>query len=144
MNIGLGKKRKTILLIDANPHTRGALRIALESAGFTVGEAANGDEGERTAARIKPDAILADSMMETIDAGGTLMDKLRRSGTNAPLYIASTLGGALVGAVSLQELGIAGVFINPIDPGIVIQTLKTRLSDREAPAFPPNIAQIGP
>jgi DNA-binding response OmpR family regulator len=120
MNIGLGSKRKTILLIDANPHKRSTLRIALEAAGFTVGEAVNGNEGERTVARIKPDAILADSMMETIDADGTLMDKLSRAGTNAPLYIVSTLGDALVGAVSLQELGIAGVFIHPIDPAIVI------------------------
>ena len=127
MNIGLGSKRKTILLIDSNPHERSILRIALEAVGFTVGESVNGDEGERTTARIKPDAILADSMMETIDAGGTIMDKLRRAGTSAPLYIVSTLGDALVGSVSLQELGIAGVFIKPIDPAIVIQTLKTRL-----------------
>ncbi len=135
MNIGLGNKRRTILLIDANPHARSALRVALESAGFSVGEAVNGDEGERTAARIKPDAILADSMMETIDAGGTLMDKLRRSGTNAPLYIMSTLGNALVGTVSLKNLGIAGVFINPIDPAIVIQTLKTRFLDHVTPTY---------
>jgi DNA-binding response OmpR family regulator len=128
MNIGLGSKRKTILLIDSNPHERSILRIALEAVGFTVGESVNGYEGERTTARIKPDAILADSMMETIDAGGTIMDKLRRAGTSAPLYIVSTLGDALVGSVSLQELGIAGVFIKPIDPAIVIQTLKTRLN----------------
>ena len=90
MNIGLGSKRKTILLIDSNPHERSILRIALEAVGFTVGESVNGDEGERTTARIKPDAILADSMMETIDAGGTIMDKLRRAGTSAQLYIVST------------------------------------------------------
>lgn len=127
MNIGLGAKRKTILLIDANPHARSTLRIALEAAGFTVGEAANAKEGARTAARIKPDAILADLMMEPLDAGGTIADKLRRAGSEIPLYIVSTLGDALVGAVSLGDLGISGVFINPVDPAIVIQTLKTRL-----------------
>jgi CheY-like chemotaxis protein len=130
VNVGLGAARRTVLLIDANPHARGALRIALEAAGFTVGEAVNGAEGARTAARIQPDAILADSLLETIDAGGTIMDKLRRAGIGAPLYIVSTLGDALVGAVSLQSAGIAGVFVNPIDPAIVIQTLTTRLAGR--------------
>lgn len=126
MNIGLGSKRKTILIIDSNPHARAILRNALEAAGFTVGEAANGNEGGRTAARINPDAILADLMMETIDAQGTVADKLKRAGSTSPLYIVSTAGDALVGAVSLRELGISGVFLNPVDPAVVIQTLKTR------------------
>ncbi len=34
MNIGLGEKRKTILLIDADPHARAVLRVALEAADF--------------------------------------------------------------------------------------------------------------
>ena len=42
MNIGLGARRKTILLIDADPHARAILRNALEAADFSVGEAANG------------------------------------------------------------------------------------------------------
>lgn len=79
MNIGLGSKRKTILLVDADPHARAVLRNALEAAGFTVGEAATAREGERTVIRVKPDAILADLMMETIDAGGAMADKLKES-----------------------------------------------------------------
>lgn len=127
MNIGLGDKRKTILLVDSDPHARAVLRNALEAAGFSVGEAASGHEGERTALRIKPDAILADLMMETIDAGGAIADKLKKHGHEIPIYIVSTAGDALVGAVGLHELGIAGVFLKPGDPAIIIQTLKTRL-----------------
>lgn len=127
MNIGLGDKRKTILLIDADPRARAALRNALEAADFTVGEAANGKEGERTAARIHPDAILADMVMETIGPEGTIAERLKRAGIRSPLYIVSDAGDALVGAVSLRELGIAGVFLNPLDPAVVIQTLRTRL-----------------
>ncbi len=127
MNIGMGAKRRTVLLVDADPHARAVLRNALEAAGFTVGEAANGHEGERTAIRIKPDAILADLMMETIDAGGAIADKLREAGSQIPIYIVSTASDALVGAVGLRELGISGVFLKPGDPAIIIQTLKTRL-----------------
>jgi two-component system OmpR family response regulator len=128
MNIGLRDKRKTILLVDADPHARAVLRNALEAVGFTVGEAATGAEGERTALRIKPDAILADLMLETIDAGGVIAEKLKTLGSQIPIYIVSTASDALVGAVGLRELGISGVFLKPSDPAIVIRALKTRLS----------------
>jgi DNA-binding response OmpR family regulator len=124
MNIGLGNKRKVILLIDTDPHARAVLRNALEAAGFTVGEAANDHEGERTIKRIKPDVILADLM---IDADDTIAHKLRQSGIDIPLYIVSTAIDALVGAVGLHELGISGVFLKPVDTSVITQTLKTRL-----------------
>jgi len=127
MNIGLREKRKTILVVDADPHARAVMRVALEAAGFTVGEAASGVEGERTALRVKPDAILADLMLETIDAGGEIADRLKKLGNQIPIYIVSTASDALVGAVGLRELGISGVFLKPGDPAVVIRTLKTRL-----------------
>jgi CheY-like chemotaxis protein len=127
MNIGLGSKRRTILLIDSDPHARAVLRNALEAAGFSVGEAANGQEGERTAVRIRPDAILADLMMETADAGGAIAEKLKEVGHRIPVYIVSNAADALVGSVGLHELGVSGVFLKPADSAIVIQTLKTRL-----------------
>jgi two-component system OmpR family response regulator len=130
MNIGLGSRRKTILLVDADPHARAVLRNALEAAGFTVGEAASGREGERTALRVKPDAILADLMMETIDAGGVIADNLKNLGSRIPIYIVSTASDALIGAVGLRELGVSGVFLKPVDPAIVLQTLKIRLGTR--------------
>ena len=110
MNIGLGDKRRTVLLIDSDPHARAALRIALEGAGFSVGEAANEQEGERTALRVKPDAILAELMM---DAHGTLSERLRATGSTIPCYIVSTASEALMGSVGLHELGIEGVFLKP-------------------------------
>jgi CheY-like chemotaxis protein len=128
MNIGQGGKRRTILLVDADPHARAVLRNALEAAGFSVGEAASAREGERTAVRIKPDAILADLLMETVDAGHAIADKLKDVGSPIPVYIVSTAADALSGAVSLRELGISGVFLKPADPSVVIQTLKTRLA----------------
>jgi two-component system OmpR family response regulator len=127
MNIGLGARRKTILLVDADPHARAVLRNALEAAGFTVGEAASAREGERTAIRIKPDAILADLMMDTIDAGGVIADRLKQLGSQVPVYIVSTATDALIGAVGLREMGVSGVFLKPGDPAVIIQTLNTRL-----------------
>jgi len=127
MNIGQGNKRKTVLLVDSDAHARAALRSALEAAGFSVGEAANAKEGERTAIRIQPHAILADVVMEHIDADGALAEKLRDAGSRIPIYIISHAADALVGSVGFKELGVSGIFLKPTDPAIVIQTLKTRL-----------------
>lgn len=127
MNIGQGEKRRTILLVDDDVHARGGLRNVLEAAGFSVGEAVNAREGERTALRIRPDAILADLMMETIDAGSRLAQRLHAIGSTIPFYIVSTASEALVGSVALRELGITGVFLKPVDPPIVLQTLRVRL-----------------
>ena len=130
MNIGLGDRRRTILLIDGDPHARAVLRTALEAANFSVGEAANNQEGERTALRIKPDAILAELVMDATDAGMTVPERLKADGIAIPCYIVSEASEALMGAVGLHELGISGVFLKPVDAAIVIQTLTTRFGMR--------------
>jgi len=127
MNIGLGGARRTILLIDADPHARAVLRTALEAAGFSVGEAANNREGERTIERIRPDAVLADLLADPSEAGMTVCEWLQANHATIPCYIVSTAGEALVGSVGLHELGVAGVFLKPVDTAVVIQTLRTRL-----------------
>jgi len=128
MNIGLGIRRKTVLLIDADPHARAVLRLALEAVGFSVGEAACNQEGERTALRIRPDAILAELMPEPGSDGRTIGERLRAAGSSIPCYIISSASDALMGSVGLHELGIMGVFLKPVDTAIVIQTLKTRIA----------------
>jgi DNA-binding response OmpR family regulator len=127
MNIGLGDKRKTILLIDADAHARAILRKALEAASFSVGEAANSHEGERTIERIRPDAVLTDLLVEPSGAGVTVSEWLRAKGDKTPCYIISTAADALTGSVGLHELGVTGVFLKPVDPAVVIQTLRTQL-----------------
>jgi len=127
VNIGLGSQRRTILLVDPDPHARAVLRRALEAAQVSVGEAATSQEGERTALRIRPDAILAELMMETADGGMTVFERLHAHGSTIPCYIVSTAAEALMGSVGLHELGATGVFLKPVDAAIVIQTLRARL-----------------
>jgi two-component system OmpR family response regulator len=127
MNIGLFDRRRTILLIDSDPHARAALRVALEVADFSVGESASDREGERTALRIKPDAVIAELSLDPADAGTTIAERLHASDSKIPCYILSSAADALMGSVGLHELGISGVFLKPVDAAIVIQTLKTRL-----------------
>jgi DNA-binding response OmpR family regulator len=134
MNIGLGSRRRTILLIDADPHARKSLRLALEAASFSVGEACNAQEGARTALRIQPDAILVEFIMDPANHGMTFPERLRANGSDIPCYIVSSASEALIGAVGLHELGLAGVFLKPVDAAIIVETLTSRLGLRVADA----------
>ncbi len=127
MNIGLRERRKTILLIDADPHARAVLRKALEAANFSVGEAANKREGELAIDRIRPDAVLADLLADPADAGVTVCEWVAANHPHIPCYIVSTASDALVGSVGFHELGVTGVFLKPADTALVIQTLCTQL-----------------
>ena len=125
MNIGLGDKRRLILLIDSDPHARHGLRLVLEQAGFSVGEAVNDREAERVCAHLRPDAVLAELISG--DSGHTIAEKLHAQASGIPCYILRSASDALMGSVGLHELGVSGVFLKPVDAALVVQTLKTRL-----------------
>lgn len=133
MNIGLGARRRVILLVDTDPQARAVLRLALEGAGYSVGEAATDQEGERTALRIKPDAILAELITDAGVDGRMVSERLQARGSKIPCYIISTAADALLGTVGLHEIGISGVFLKPVDAAIVIQTLKSLPGQSEVP-----------
>ncbi|HUI71921.1 MAG TPA: hydrogenase maturation protease [Spirochaetia bacterium] len=118
---------KTILVVDDDADVRASLRIILESAGFTVGEAADGDTGMRIAERIRPDAIIVDLMMETVDAGSKLSTRLKASGFTCPIYLLSAAGDSVRYNIDTQELGLAGIFQKPADPTTLLATLRTSL-----------------
>jgi len=134
MTIGLGDRRRTILLVDVDAHARKSLRLALEAADFMVGEAASGAEGERTAVRIGPDAVLVDLIADPHDGAKTLPERLQSRGMTAPCFVISAAADALVGAVGLHELGVAGVFLKPADAPVIIRTLRTRLGVDSGPS----------
>jgi hydrogenase maturation protease len=118
---------KTVLIIDDDPDIRKATRIVLESAGFVVGEASTGQEGLKTAQKIKPDAILLDLMMETVDAGSKVSTQLKEGGFTAPIFLLSSVGDAVRYNIDAQDLGLAGIFQKPIDHNTLLSTLKAEL-----------------
>lgn len=122
------RRRRLILLVDPDPHFRAHLRLALEAAGFSVGEAANGRAGERTIARVRPDAVIVDLLVESSQPGRSVAEMLSESGSEIPLFlIGSGVSYAADEMVDIHALKIAGVFPKPVDTALVIQTLKTRL-----------------
>ena len=126
-NIMSNAEEKTILIIDDDPDIRSSIRIVLESAGFSVGEAATGKEGLKTTQRIKPDAVIVDLMMETVDAGSKFSQEVKSSGYEGPVYLLSSAGDSVRFNLDARELGLAGIFQKPIDHKTLLTTLTTKL-----------------
>jgi hydrogenase maturation protease len=119
--------KKTILTIDDDADIRAALRVVLEGAGYAVGEAINAEEGLKAVERSKPDAIIVDLMMESIDSGSQLAQQLRESGFAGPVYMLSSAGDTVRYNLDTQEMGLAGIFQKPIDPKVLLTTLNAKL-----------------
>ncbi|OGS07427.1 MAG: hypothetical protein A2270_00435 [Elusimicrobia bacterium RIFOXYA12_FULL_51_18] len=56
-----------ILIIDDDAANRDMLKTRLEASGYAVVEAANGEEGVKTAQDLAPDLIIMDVMMPKVD-----------------------------------------------------------------------------
>jgi len=124
-----GSQKKTILAIDDDADIRASLRVVLEAEGFSVGEAANAEEGLKVAERIRPDAIIVDLMMESVDSGSVVARTLKDSGYSGPIYMLSSAGDTVRYNLDARDLGLAGIFQKPIDPRTLVTTLKVKLKD---------------
>jgi DNA-binding response OmpR family regulator len=81
----------------------------------------------KIAERIRPDAIIIDLMMETVDAGSKVSSRLKASGFMCPIHLLSAAGDSVRYNIDIQELGLAVIFQKPADPTTLVATLKTRL-----------------
>jgi len=69
--------KKIILVIDDDIDLVEIIRVTLENQGFGVIDAQNGEHGMRRAAEDKPDLILLDVMMGSVDEGFQVAYQLR-------------------------------------------------------------------
>ncbi len=106
-----------ILIIDDDADIRSIARLSLSRVGgMEVIEAGSGAEGVRKAEDERPDVILLDMMMPTMDGLETLAALRSQAATAATPVIfltAKALGNQLE---RLTSLGAAGVLTKPFDP----------------------------
>jgi len=77
---------KKILVVEDEPGIRLSLSDELESAGYEVSTAENGEKGLAAAEREKPDLIVLDLMMPVLD-GSEVCKKLRTRGDRTPIIM---------------------------------------------------------
>jgi two-component system OmpR family response regulator len=106
-----------VLIIDDDADIRFIAGLSLSRVGgMDVIEAAGGVEGVRKAREEKPDVILLDMMMPTMDGSETLAALRSQPATAMTPVIFLTAKTVEAEVERMRALGVAGVLIKPFDP----------------------------
>lgn len=76
-----------ILIIDDDPDIVEAMKVVLEGRNYMVESAKNGEEGLKKVKSCKPDLIILDVMMESMDKGFDVARELKKDKDNKGIPI---------------------------------------------------------
>ncbi len=119
--------KHVILCIDDDQDFLDTIRLVLETSGYLMEEAISAEMGLKKYKETKPDLIIVDLMMEEIDSGTRFVKELRLLANTAPVYLLSSTGDQFFMAIDYTELGLDGIFQKPIQPDILLSTLREKL-----------------
>lgn len=123
-----------MLLVDDVADLRFLLRVVLETDGWfeVVGEAGDGETAVRLCEMTRPDVIVLDLSMPTMD-GLEALPRLRKVVPDARIAVLSGFEGARI-AQSASDLGADAYFEKGTPPTVVLERLKELLGIESTPA----------
>jgi CheY-like chemotaxis protein len=116
-----------VLCVDDDPVFLDVMREVLEANGYIMAEAESAEQGLRVYEESQPDLVIADLMMEEVDAGAIFVRELKARASQVPIYMASTVGDSLSTTIDAAELGLEGVLQKPIDSQTLLSLLEAKL-----------------
>ncbi|HRR85331.1 MAG TPA: response regulator [Phycisphaerae bacterium] len=119
--------KHVILYVDDDQDFLDSMRVLLEANGYKMVEAGSAEEGLKVYRETNPDLIIADLMMEEVDAGTSFVKELRAMGNKAPIYMLSSVGDSLNMATDYQQIGVDGIFQKPINHDALLSVLRAKL-----------------
>jgi DNA-binding response OmpR family regulator len=128
-------KGAKILFIDDDDDLVDALSLLLESSGYSVRRAADGDEGLRMAREETPDLVLLDFMMP-VKSGFDTSQEMRQieSLRNVPIIALTSFGqniGEIYGLSSEDaHRQIQGFLEKPVEPNVLLERIAQALGPR--------------
>jgi DNA-binding response OmpR family regulator len=131
-------KPASILITDDESSIRLMLRTALESDGYSVLEAANGRQALDAMESFRPDLMVLDLNMPTLDGMAVLEAMKTLAATEKPRVIILTAYGSIATAVKATRLGALDFLEKPITPGELRRTVRSVLTEPEL-RFPSNL-----
>jgi two-component system KDP operon response regulator KdpE len=118
------KPKITALIIDDEPQIRRLLRVTLEAHGYTVTDAATGNEGIIQAAQVQPEIILLDLGLPDID--GVEVLKRIREWSRVPVIILSVRDREN-DKIAALDAGADDFVTKPFSSGELLARLRTTL-----------------
>jgi CheY-like chemotaxis protein len=114
---------KTVLIADDKATSRELVRTVLESSGYTVVEAGDGDEALERAREARPDLIILDLHMPALDGFGVVRE-LRLDPQFAATPVLALTASAMQGD---RERALAAGFTSYISKPISLKTLRSEI-----------------
>jgi len=125
---------KKVLIIDDDPDIVEAEKMILESKGYEVDSAPDGERGLAKAQHAAPDLIILDVMMTTIDQGFQVAYKLKESPElkNIPIMMTTAIGQVTKFKFDPEKdegfLPVDAFVEKPVKPAELIANVETLLS----------------
>ena len=116
-----------VLLVDDEPAMRAVCRMNLELEGFDVLEAAEGAEALRLAFRERPDLVLLDVMMPSMDGYAVARGLQSNPATSKIPVVFMTALAAGDDRRRGCEAGAVGYVVKPFDPVYLGETVRQTL-----------------
>lgn len=120
--------KHVILCVDDDPDVLEYLKAVLEAEGYQFESADTAEDGLKAYKKVQPDAIIADLMMESVDAGTQFVKELKLVGNTAPVFMLSSVGDDLSSQMDPSALGLAGVFQKPVNKERLLKIISNKLS----------------
>jgi two-component system, OmpR family, response regulator len=118
----------SLLVVDDDPFIARLLQIELTAAGFEVRTAGNGAAALELALERRPDLVVADVMMPTVD-GFELTRRLRNDErTAATKVILLTARGLSEGKLEGFAVGADEYLVKPFDPPALLERIREVLA----------------
>lgn len=128
--LGVLKRNGLVLVVDDDQVIRKLIRMMLETSGFEVLLAANGDEATAAVRRERPDVILTDLAMPKKE-GLEMIRELRREYTDLKIVVMSGAFGAQH-LHTAQRLGADAVLSKPLSRDTLVETISRLVGRSEA------------
>ena len=136
----------SVLIIDDEPNIRRMVGALLESEGFEVRDASDGQSGLARAMEWEPDLVLLDLMMPGALDGMATLEQLRERFPELPVVMMSGRAG-LADAVKATRLGAVNFLEKPLTPeGVLLAlagALELRMARRERSALRADLGLAG-
>ena len=116
--------KPVVLCIDDEKDVRESLSIILEANDYLAITADNGKTGLESFKKEKPDLVIVDLVMETVDAGAVFAREVKNLDSAVPIFLLSSAGDSLDYNVDSTQLGFSGVLQKPIKPEQLLDMIK--------------------
>ncbi|MBC7236351.1 MAG: response regulator [Chloroflexi bacterium] len=120
-----------ILIVDDDPDFVEATRLVLESAGYQVISAADGDEGLRKAREEKPDLVILDVIMKTVLDGLNMSQEMANDPEqhDTPILMVTSIANRDYAALfpTDEYIHINGFISKPVAPNELLERVAALL-----------------